>query len=443
MTLRGRSVAPVNKRFHSAIYTKRNDTNLYYKDEYNIEHVLCRVDDNYDNIIYVSKNGSNSNTGLSINDPVLTITKAIQLVTGLTYLDESVTKGAAGTSDSAANDITEIVEVRQTTTYYTVTTDYLLTSNKVDWSPGGSEPTQGTSYNLVYGYGTSKGISSSNKGVIVILDAGSYTEDIILPDNVLVFGEGASVTGTHILYNYNNFRIATNHVAGEYSVQVELSKADILALYATPKTLVPNLNSHIVEFLSGHIAYTRAGNTYGGGGNVSVNEQGGSARSTTITAANSLGGASSKLYSFAKLNASGGYSLTRGKGLTLNVATGTFTDPGVVEEFTLQITAAPTDAGVATISLNGVSNDLAVVAGSVNDTATAIAALIDAIDGYSAAAVGDTITVTADEAGAQTDAVFNAGTVPDLAGTVTVTQQGVAPATGTAKVRIRYAVYKV
>ena len=74
------------------------------------------------------------------------------------------------------------------------------------------------------------------------------------------------------------------------------------------------------------MSYTYATAAYTGGGNVTVNINGGAALTGVVSAANSLGAASSNIIQFVPL-ATAGIALTANKGLNL-VAASAFTQPG-------------------------------------------------------------------------------------------------------------------
>lgn len=66
----------------------------------------------------------------------------------------TVTHGAfSGAQDLLPRGpVVQIVSVTQGATTYTPTTDYILTADKVNWSPAGSEPAPGSFYSVVYRY---------------------------------------------------------------------------------------------------------------------------------------------------------------------------------------------------------------------------------------------------------------------------------------------------
>jgi hypothetical protein len=94
----------------------------------------------------------------------------------------TLTKGATGTLDLLPDDsVTAIVSVVQGATTYAAGTDYILNADRVDWSPAGSEPASGSSYDVTYRY----------------LDAA--TPVATTADTVSLSG---GVTGTTVLLSY-------------------------------------------------------------------------------------------------------------------------------------------------------------------------------------------------------------------------------------------------
>lgn len=78
-------------------------------------------------------------------------------ITALSITSEktvTLTHGAfTGAQDPLPDtSVLSIISVVQGGTTYVATADYLLTSNKVDWTPGGGEPAPGSTYNVTYRY---------------------------------------------------------------------------------------------------------------------------------------------------------------------------------------------------------------------------------------------------------------------------------------------------
>lgn len=81
--------------------------------------------------------------GTNITEVAITAEKTVNLVHG-------VFTGAQDTLPDTS--VLSLIEVKQGATTYVATTDYLLTAGKVDWSPGGAEPSPGSTYSVTYRY---------------------------------------------------------------------------------------------------------------------------------------------------------------------------------------------------------------------------------------------------------------------------------------------------
>lgn len=79
---------------------------------------------------------------------------AITDVAMIREVTETLTHGAfSGSLDAITKTpVVQLLSVTQGGTTYTATTDYKLTADKVDWSPGGQEPAPGSSYSITYQY---------------------------------------------------------------------------------------------------------------------------------------------------------------------------------------------------------------------------------------------------------------------------------------------------
>jgi len=67
---------------------------------------------------------------------------------------ETIVRGGVANTDDllSKTGVTSIVLVEQGETTYTETTDYILSGDSVDWSPGGIEPSGASSYDVTYNY---------------------------------------------------------------------------------------------------------------------------------------------------------------------------------------------------------------------------------------------------------------------------------------------------
>lgn len=115
--------------------------------------------------------------------------------------------------------------------------------------------------------------------------------------------------------------------------EVTISAADIVATtagklgHAAGYPLVADPGAtKVVELISAVLIYDYDTAAYTGGGNVSININGGAALTGVVSAANSLGAAADKIVQLAPLSTAGN-ALTANKGLNL-VAAAAFTQPG-------------------------------------------------------------------------------------------------------------------
>ena len=120
----------------------------------------------------------------------------------------------------------------------------------------------------------------------------------------------------------------TNNVT-EQTIEVDITAANILAMNGAPVEVVAAAGAGTaLEFVSAVLVYDYDTATFGGGGDVTIDYSGGASVSTTIAAANAFGAAGDKVFSMARLNAAGGYTMPVNTGLDITNATGAFTDPG-------------------------------------------------------------------------------------------------------------------
>lgn len=118
-----------------------------------------------------------------------------------------------------------------------------------------------------------------------------------------------------------------NHV--DRWAEVTITKANILAMSATPVVVVAALGvAYALQFLDACLIFDYATAQYGGGGDVTINYDGGAAVSVAVVKTNAFGAAGDKVWWFPALNAAGGYTMPVNTGLAITNATGAFTDPG-------------------------------------------------------------------------------------------------------------------
>lgn len=97
---------------------------------------------------------------------------SVQRVEVLKERTVALTKGLVNTMDALPDTaVSAIVSVVQGGTTYVATTDYVLSSDKVSWAPGGAEPAPGSTYNVTYRYYAV--VTASAVGVDTITVAGA------------------------------------------------------------------------------------------------------------------------------------------------------------------------------------------------------------------------------------------------------------------------------
>ncbi len=108
-----------------------------------------------------------------IQDVVITAQKTVSMTHG------SFT-GAQDTLPDTA--VLQIVSVTQGATTYQAGTSYVLTADRVDWSPAGPEPAPGSTYSVTYQYLTSTSATSVNADAGTFQVTGAVAGSLVLTD---------------------------------------------------------------------------------------------------------------------------------------------------------------------------------------------------------------------------------------------------------------------
>lgn len=134
---------------------------------------------------------SSVNTYTLNNIPVKQVTRVSATVSTV----ETMTRGqVTGTSDTPKHgSIVEIKSITSGPTTYTAGYDYILTKDKIDWSPSGAEPDPGANYTVKYTY---KAVLQENTDFRVT-QTDSNTNVVIINNNV--------ASGTEMLIDYDYY----------------------------------------------------------------------------------------------------------------------------------------------------------------------------------------------------------------------------------------------
>lgn len=124
----------------------------------------------------------------------------------------TMTHGAyAGIMDQLPDSsVLSIQSVKQGATTYVATTDYKLTSGKVDWSPTGAEPATGSTYTVTYRYITSVTPDNITNNSVTVSGAvvgslimTSYNQSLPRYDRIGVNADGKIIYVTGVSANWN------------------------------------------------------------------------------------------------------------------------------------------------------------------------------------------------------------------------------------------------
>jgi len=96
----------------------------------------------------------------------------------------SITRGGFSGGQDTLPDVSvlSIQSITQGGTTYVATTDYFLNGDKVDWSPGGSEPASGSTYSITYQYLGAATPSALNLQVGTFTITGAVNNTLVLTD---------------------------------------------------------------------------------------------------------------------------------------------------------------------------------------------------------------------------------------------------------------------
>ena len=150
------------------------------------------------------------------------------------------------------------------------------------------------------------------------LNGGTVIDDLSISTSKLAAN---AVTSAKISENLIQYAEVTIPAADITSTSAgKLGHASGVPLVADPGA------TKVIELISAVLIYDYDTAAYTGGGNVTINSNGGFALTGVVSAANSIGASADKIVQFVPL-ATGGNALTANKGLNL-VAASAFTQPG-------------------------------------------------------------------------------------------------------------------
>ena len=247
-------------------------------------------------------------------------------------------------------------------------------------------------------------IKFQNRGIWLNDSVVEYVDEILIPADKIV-GTGAGALG----------------------------HADGVALVPVPGA------GYVHEFVSAVLIYDFDTAAFtGGAGDDLVIRIGSTTVSPAVATADLIAAAADQIVHLRAL-AAADYDLPANA--TINLKSTAVTNPGLPEIFTLQVTLAESTGGNVVVTLDGVAHDIPVTNDTVNNNAIEIQTYIDALPGYSATVLTDTVTVTAATNGTQTDATFAQGTAASITATIVVTQQGADDAAGVLRAHVTYRVH--
>jgi hypothetical protein len=125
-------------------FKRSRDAAILHKEEedWDVETIAAEV--------HTFADGGGGTAVISVRHPPIATLNSVVITKETT---QTITKGTTNSADALPHSsVTQIIEVKQGETTYDVTDDYLLTNDTVDWSPGGVEPSSGSSYTVKYRY---------------------------------------------------------------------------------------------------------------------------------------------------------------------------------------------------------------------------------------------------------------------------------------------------
>lgn len=167
--------------------------------------------------------------------------------------------------------------------------------------------------------------------------------DELLPSDVAISADtvsektaGTGVTIDGVLLKDGAISNGTTKVV-EKTVEVALTAANLIAMYAAPVTVVAAPGTgYALNFKSAVLVYDSTATAFTSGGVITINYGSGGAACSSNLAATFLTGAGDKVWNLEKLNAAGGFTMPVNVSLVITNASGAFaTGTGVCR---LQIT---------------------------------------------------------------------------------------------------------